>query len=577
MTLNCDERGYVATASTVRVGSFGSGIVVSGAAESSDRRLFVAVRAEPSVTYIDARLDGPEISFRCQAAGTQEPNPLCDESHKVRTGTDALGTFNLPEEPYSLALDERLGVLYATHGIHGISLIDACAPDKPTLVSVTWPAFAQEMCTIRDPFRCQAVNALVLGEPGNPAGPLYALGRYLGPQAAEVQTLFLRGADQPCGGSAARPLELVPGPSFFPSAFFPNGMDIRGFAVVPGDPRAYVLYRNGRDPRGVDYSRDNPPALVAIDRSPDAQGRPLNRTVDVMEVCSGATELHRHDAGRGPRLYVVCFESGQVYVLDPELMEVSAVVNVGRGPATLGFSPRDPTIAYLAGFSDNNISVIDLKPIRRTPRAPSRTGTSSSPRSKPGSRRCRDELRALTVARVRAGFASWKPATLSRGWLFSRARLSQCQRFAPPPRWPALQARFHVLHPGETRFTCCYPVKHMDPRDEGIVVGLLVGEGHFGGDGRQPQVTLRMHVRHEALMRWLVARFPRSKLYGPYHHGNRHYFQWMARGEALVLDLLPILERHVTPSLDGHAFERLTAMTDDYADAIAKLRARAAL
>ena len=117
----------------------------------------------------------------------------------------------------------------------------------------------------------------------------------------------------------------------------------------------------------------------------------------------------------------------------------------------------------------------------------------------------------------------------------------------------------------------------MDPRDEGIVVGLLLGEGHFGGDGRQPQVTLRMHVRHEALMRWLVDRFPRSRLYGPYHHGNRHYFQWMARGDALVTDLLPILERHVTPGLDEHAYDRLTAMTARYADAIARLRARAAL
>ena len=118
---------------------------------------------------------------------------------------------------------------------------------------------------------------------------------------------------------------------------------------------------------------------------------------------------------------------------------------------------------------------------------------------------------------------------------------------------------------------------NLDPCDEGIVVGLLIGEGHFGGDGRQPQVTLRMHVRHEALMRWLVDRFPRSRLYGPYHHGNRHYFQWMARGEALVADLLPILERHVTPELDGHAYDRLVGMTDRYADAIARQRARAAL
>jgi hypothetical protein len=117
----------------------------------------------------------------------------------------------------------------------------------------------------------------------------------------------------------------------------------------------------------------------------------------------------------------------------------------------------------------------------------------------------------------------------------------------------------------------------MEAHDEGIVVGLLIGEGHFGGDGRQPQVTLRMHVRHEALMRWLAARFPRSKLYGPYHHGGRHYFQWMVRGEALVGDLLPLLERHITPELDAHAHERLTAMTADYSEAIARLRARAAL
>ena len=109
----------------------------------------------------------------------------------------------------------------------------------------------------------------------------------------------------------------------------------------------------------------------------------------------------------------------------------------------------------------------------------------------------------------------------------------------------------------------------MDARDEGIVVGLLIGEGHFGGDGRQPQVTLRMHVRHEALLRWLVDRFPRSRLYGPYHHGDRHYFQWMVRGPALRDELPPILERHITPELDAHAHARLITMRERYPSAFA--------
>jgi len=101
--------------------------------------------------------------------------------------------------------------------------------------------------------------------------------------------------------------------------------------------------------------------------------------------------------------------------------------------------------------------------------------------------------------------------------------------------------------------------------EQGILVGLLVGEGHFGGDGRQPQVTLRMHVRHEAMFRWLESTFPGGKLYGPYHHDNRHYYQWMARGAYLRDELMPILRRHLSPDLDAHSYDRFLAMADRYA------------
>src|SRR5437764_13352716 len=77
--------------------------------------------------------------------------------------------------------------------------------------------------------------------------------------------------------------------------------------------------------------------------------------------------------------------------------------------------------------------------------------------------------------------------------------------------------------------------------DRGLLLGLLIGEGSFGGDGKQPQITVRMHVRHEAVFRWLEHRFPDSRVYGPYHHGGRSYFQWMARGTTLCRDVLPHL------------------------------------
>src|SRR5215218_1835280 len=93
--------------------------------------------------------------------------------------------------------------------------------------------------------------------------------------------------------------------------------------------------------------------------------------------------------------------------------------------------------------------------------------------------------------------------------------------------------------------------------DRGLLVGILIGEGSFGGDGKQPQITLRMHTRHEALFQWLVGRFPRTRLYGPYHHGGRSYYQWMARGQALVEDVLPVLEAAVSPEIDAHAAARI--------------------
>jgi hypothetical protein len=127
---------------------------------------------------------------------------------------------------------------------------------------------------------------------------------------------------------------------------------------------------------------------------------------------------------------------------------------------------------------------------------------------------------------------------------------------------------FHVLRygemqddPGDHREG---PPTELDPFAAGFLVGILVGEGHFGGDGKQPQVTLRMHTDHAALFQWLVERFPDSRLYGPYGHGGRSYLQWMARGPFLRDTLLPILERWMRPELSGRAWSRYQEMRQRY-------------
>ncbi|HRC88113.1 MAG TPA: hypothetical protein PK413_21210 [Thermoanaerobaculia bacterium] len=97
----------------------------------------------------------------------------------------------------------------------------------------------------------------------------------------------------------------------------------------------------------------------------------------------------------------------------------------------------------------------------------------------------------------------------------------------------------------------------------GLLLGILIGEGHFGGDGKQAQISVRMHTDHESLFRWLEEVVPGSKLYGPYHHGGRSYFQWMVRGSALAT-LLPVLDRILGPELDARAHRRYLEMKEKY-------------
>jgi hypothetical protein len=93
---------------------------------------------------------------------------------------------------------------------------------------------------------------------------------------------------------------------------------------------------------------------------------------------------------------------------------------------------------------------------------------------------------------------------------------------------------------------------------------LLIGEGHFGGDGRQPQITLRMHVKHAPLFDWIERTFPGGRLYGPYNHDGRHYLQWMARGSYLRDVLVPLLDERLSPRLDAKSADRYEQMRARY-------------
>ena len=100
--------------------------------------------------------------------------------------------------------------------------------------------------------------------------------------------------------------------------------------------------------------------------------------------------------------------------------------------------------------------------------------------------------------------------------------------------------------------------------EQGLILGVLIGEGHFGGDRVQPQINLKMHVRHRPLLEWLLDRCPGARLYGPYVHSGRHYCQLMIRGNALRYRFIPMLDRLPWAEIDPHSYARYRLMKDTY-------------
>ena len=136
----------------------------------------------------------------------------------------------------------------------------------------------------------------------------------------------------------------------------------------------------GSEMRGVEFidlcreaSPTTPQRAYALQRRAARSGRvrhrhqPVGRRhatpTDVLETCSSPTFLYQHDshAGEAPRLFVNCFDTGEVYVFDPAGPTLLTTFIVGRGPAGMVFDTARP-LAYVLDFSQNDVSVVDLAP-----------------------------------------------------------------------------------------------------------------------------------------------------------------------------------------------------------------------
>jgi len=290
-----------------------------------------------------------DTSLALDCGGTSAPGAFgeCDDKHRVNLTTDPGRPI---EEPYAMAIDAQRGLLYVGHLRGGyLSSIDLDAPGgSPKLVNVNPGIFPGDING------STGVTSLTLTSTGINTGRIYATSRYV-PRAGafvpisygqdiENESTFLANA----GDVFVSPLP---------------GSEMRGIQPIPLTHRTYVLQRT-------------PPALIAFNTT-GGQNIPS----DIIEMCTGPTFLVMDpplrpdgDDGTDKLLFVNCFESGQVYVVDPYVARIVAIIEVGRGPA--GFvlpqaqqgqqgqqGQPHPDFGYVVGFGSNNVSVVDLRPM----------------------------------------------------------------------------------------------------------------------------------------------------------------------------------------------------------------------
>ncbi|MSP60664.1 MAG: hypothetical protein EXR72_10050 [Myxococcales bacterium] len=367
-----------------------------------NRRLWLPVRGDPSITYIDATKEKEEGSHQaklsCPDGSKDDRIPSSCNSQRI-TVRDfhppiVSDDTSLPPEPFGIALDEgpdysRLLVTHLSGGevtlinsgaFHPVSTGDLPAPREKVVLDVRGGFFNADTNGRRGAYALAPLN------PRDKDSFWFVTSRL----NARVGLFSVFQGD-----------EIVRSDGFSVNGAFLTGDDIRDVAVQADAARAFFV--EGR-----------PPSLFTVDTRilqtmSMPTGLPANQVIDIVDVCQGPSHLGMRQSDEpGPpgtpkvrttRVYVVCFNTGQVAVVDPDLPSLVDTILVGRGPNEIAFNfdpdpdcekakvkracmPEPPAgrRAYITNFVDMNVSVIDLQRHSKTEnRVIGRIGLSSPP------------------------------------------------------------------------------------------------------------------------------------------------------------------------------------------------------
>jgi hypothetical protein len=166
---------------------------------------------------------------------------------------------------------------------------------------------------------------------------------------------------------------VVPSTSFSIAGSFALGSDVRDILFEPGGNRAFL-------------TENNPPSVLVLDTSTSPlrnPGQPLNQLTEIINVCQTPSHMGARrgmvagapgtDSRIRTQLYVVCFLSDQIMVVDPDGPTVDGTILLGRGPNDIAFNfgddgdpaaPPAPSLrrAWVTQYTEMTIGELDLQP-----------------------------------------------------------------------------------------------------------------------------------------------------------------------------------------------------------------------
>jgi YVTN family beta-propeller protein len=362
-TLTCDEAQFFRPSAGVRVGNFATDLAVQDFTVNGtgNARVFVPTRGDPSIAWAD--FDGERL--HCNSGS--DNYPLCDDAHRLTSLDNDPDLLPLPNEPFAVfahaipAFDNngmpaapQRGFAMVTHLATGsITLINSPAdPDQVAITDLINNVFAPDL-VLGTGRGASSIAGLPLS-PGAmlPGDPTVADEQIYVASSTEdrVQTFTVAQRDN----AAAY---MVPGNYFFLNSVgnaAGNSVDTRGLTFSPDHTRLYLVNRM-------------PPSVQVYDTSIGPTGVPANTPLGSSDVCREASTLAVADFGPlvGNRVYVTCFQDGQVYVVDPTgQSQVEDIISVGRGPyaavVVTGKNTPGKQFLLVSNFLEDTIAVIDL-------------------------------------------------------------------------------------------------------------------------------------------------------------------------------------------------------------------------